>query len=79
MPCIALTYCDGGLQAPGVVLSCKGNEVRSLGRASLGSAAFQEEGGIPVLGLDQQEVPQPIECIVGIIQSGNVGITKRPS
>lgn len=74
-----LTYCDGRLQAAGVVLSRKGNEVSGIGCASLGSAALQQEGGISVLGLDQQEVPQPIEGEVGIIQSGDVGITKCPS
>jgi hypothetical protein len=60
-------------------LSRKGNEVSGLGSASLGSAAFQQEGRISVLGLDQQKVSQPVEGEVGIIQSGDVGITKCPS
>lgn len=76
VPC--LTYCDGS-QAAGVVLSSKGNEVGGLGRASLGSAALQQEGGVSVLGLDQQEVPQPIEGVIGMIQGGDVWVPKHPS
>lgn len=75
VPC--LTYCDG-VQAAGVVLSGKGNEVGGLGRASLGSAALQQEGGVSILGLDQQEVPQPIEGVIGMIQGGDVWVPKHP-
>lgn len=48
-----LTDRDGRLQAVGVVLSRKGNEVSGLGSASLGSATLQQEGGISVLGPEQ--------------------------
>lgn len=75
VPC--LTYCDGG-QAVGVVLSSKGNEVGGLGRASLSSAALQQEGRVSVLGLDQQEVPQPIESVTDLIQGGDVWVPKHP-
>lgn len=78
-PGSSLTYSDGRSQAAGVVLSSKGNEVSGLGRTGLGSATLQQEGGIRVPGLDQQKVPQPIEGVTGVIQSGDVGIAICPS
>lgn len=72
-----LTHRDRG-KAAEAVLSSKGNELGGLGRAGLGSAALQQEGGVSTLGLDQQEVPQPIKGIIDMIQSGDVGVPEQP-
>lgn len=72
-----LTHCDRA-QAAGIVLSSKSNEVGGIGRASLSSAALQPEGRVSLPVLDQQEVPQPIEGIIGIIQGDDVGVPKCP-
>ena len=42
------------------------------------SAALQQEGGVSVLGPDQQEVSQPVEGVIDTIQGGDVRVPDHP-
>jgi len=62
----------GGRGVPG----SEGDEVGGLGCASLGCAPLQLEAGAGIAGQEQDEVPEPIECVGESIQGGDVGVPK---